>query len=142
MPEKTDSYAATRFYVEIGGVNHAVFTEVSGLQIETEVLEFREGGNNGFVHRLPGPIRVANVTLKHGLVESSELFNWYMRVAAGRFEPRHLSVIVYDNQGKQTARWDFLNAYPVRWVGPMLTGDGGEIAIETLELAHSGLHQE
>jgi phage tail-like protein len=85
MAEKTDAFAATRFYVQIEGVNHAVFTEISGLQIETEVFEYREGGNNASVHRLPGPIRVGNITLKHGLVGSAELFSWYMHVVRGKF---------------------------------------------------------
>jgi phage tail-like protein len=142
MAEKTDVNNAARFYVQIEGVNHAVFTEISGLQVETEVLEFREGGNNSFVHRLPGPIRVGNITLKHGLVGSAELFNWYMQIAGGRFTPRNMSVIVYDTEGKQTAKWDFVRAYPVRWVGPQLSGGGGDIAIETLELAHAGLQLE
>lgn len=142
MAEKTDAYAAARFYVQIEGVHHAVFTEISGLQVETEVLEFREGGNNGFIHRLPGPIRVGNVTLKHGLVGDAELFAWYMRVARGLFEPRNLSVIIYNSEGHETARWSFAKAYPVRWVGPMLTGDGDTYAVETLELAHAGLQQE
>lgn len=142
MAEKTDAYGATRFYVQIEGVHHAVFTEISGLQVETEVFEYREGGNNGFVHRLPGPIRVGNITLKHGLVGSAELFKWYMRVAAGTFEPQNVSVIVYDSQGKETARWNFVKAYPVRWVGPILHGDASEVAIETLELAHAGIQTE
>lgn len=139
MAQKTDAYPATRFYVQIEGINHAVFTEISGLQIETEVQEIREGGNNGYIHRLPGPIRIGNITLKHGLAGSSELFNWYLRVARGQFEPRNLSVIVYDSEGKETARWDFDKAYPVRWVGPFLTGDGNDIAIESFELAHAGM---
>jgi phage tail-like protein len=142
VAEKTDAYAASRFYVQIEGVHHAVFTEISGLQIETEVLEFREGGNNGFVHRLPGPIRVGNITLKHGLVGDAELFKWYLRVAGGKFEPRNLAVIVYNSEGQETARWNFVKAYPVRWVGPTLSGGGDDVGIETLELAHAGLQQE
>lgn len=142
MAEKTDVNNAARFYVQIEGVHHAVFTEVSGLQVETEVLEFREGGRNNFVHRLPGPIRVGNITLKHGLVGSSELFSWYMRIAGGKFEPRNLSICVYDTEGKETAHWNFVRAYPVRWVGPMFSGDGGDVAVETLELAHAGLQLE
>ncbi len=142
MAEKTDAYAATRFYVQIEGVHHAVFTEVSGLQVETEVFEYREGGNNGYVHRLPGPIRVGNITLKHGLVGSAELFSWYMRVVQGKFEPRNLSVIVYDSEGKETARWNFVKAYPIRWVGPTLHGDTNDVAVETLELAHAGIQTE
>ena len=134
-----DTFLTSRFYVQIDGVSQAVFTEVSGLQVETEVFEYNEGGNNGFTHHLPGPTRVGNLSLKRGMVGSSELFAWYMQVAQGIVKTRNLSVVVYDAGGKEMTRWNFINAYPIRWVGPILSSESSAAAVETIELAHDGL---
>ena len=74
MPQ--DIYSSSRFYVMIDSMAQAVFTELSGLQVETEVMEYAEGGNNDFVHRLPGRTRVGNITLKRGITSSNDLFKW------------------------------------------------------------------
>lgn len=135
-----DTYAGCRFYLQIEGINKAVFAELGGLQIETEIFEYAEGGNNGFIHRLPGPIRIGNITLKRGLSTSNELFEWYLRIVNGKLDERHnLSVLIYDAEGQELQRWNFLAAYPVRWVGPALDANSSPIAIETFELAHAGL---
>lgn len=128
-----------RFYIQIDGVNLAIFMEIGGLQVETDTFEYIEGGNNGFVHKLPGQTRVGNLTCKRGLVATNELFNWYMQVAAGKIEQRNLSVIIYKYDGSELRRWNFFNAYPVRWVGPTLNADATETAIESMEIAHAGM---
>lgn len=139
MPQTRETTVSNRFYVQIDDVIQAVFAEVSGLQIETEVVEYREGGNNGFVHCLPGATRVGRITLKQGLVASSALFAWYARVTLGKIDRRHMSIIVYSPAGEETARWNFINAYPIRWVGPTLSADNSIAMVETVELAHEGI---
>jgi len=135
-----DAYVGCRFYIQIEGVTQAMFTEISGLQIETEVFEYAEGGNNGYIHRLPGPIRIGNITLKRGIAGSDELFKWYMKIIRGKKDDRrNLSVLIYDTEGHELQRWDFIKAYPVRWVGPTLDANNSLVAIETFELAHEGL---
>lgn len=135
-----DTLVGCRFYLQIEGINKAVFAEISGLQVETEVFEYAEGGNNGFIHRLPGPIRVSNITLKRGLSTSDELFKWYREIMNGKInERKNIAVVIYNTEGEQLQRWDFLRAYPVRWVGPTLDANSSMVAIETFELAHAGL---
>ena len=129
-----------RFYVKIDGIMEAVFTEVTGLQIEMEVFEYAEGGNNNFVHRLPGRTKVSNITLKRGMARSNDFFKWYTEVASGTIKRRNVAVILFDVRGEELTRWNFLNAYPVKWVGPQLAAAGHDAAIETLELAHEGLN--
>ena len=135
----TDVHTARRFYVEIEGHPQAVFTEVSGLQVEMQVMEYQEGGNNGFIHRLPGPTKISNLVLKRGLTTSNEFFKWCMDVTTRTVSRRHVSVLLYDTQGQEVVRWNFHNAYPVKWVGPQFTATSQATAIETLELAHDGL---
>ena len=136
MPQ--EAYPNCRFYVEIGGVAQAVFTEVSGLQIEMTTTDYEEGGVNGFVHRLPGRMKVGNVTLKRGMTQSNELFKWCMEAASGAITRRNVTVWMYDSAGGELARWSFQNAYPVKWAGPQLAASPAAAAIETLELAHDG----
>ena len=137
-----DAHSNNRFYVEIGSSTGAVFTEVSGLQLEMDVMEYPEGGNNDFVHRLPGRTRVSNLTLKHGIACSNDFFSWYKQLATGHIARRNVSVVLYNQAGEELLRWNLLNAYPVKWIGPQLQAEGTATAIETLELAHGGLSLE
>jgi phage tail-like protein len=134
-----DGLANCRFYVEMSGFTQAVFTEMSGLQLETTVTEYEEGGNNGFIHRLPGRSKVGNLTLKRGITDSNDFFKWYLDILQGKITTRNVSVVMYDAEGTQVARWNFANAFPVKWVGPQFAADGKSAAVETLELAHDGL---
>lgn len=136
-----EGLANCRFYVRIGNETQAVFTEVSGLQVDTTVTDYEEGGNNSFVHRLPGRSKVGNLTLKRGITQGNEFFKWYADVATGQIgiRKKNVSLVVFNPAGKVIAQWDFLGAFPVKWVGPQLVADGTALAIETLELAHSGL---
>jgi phage tail-like protein len=136
---QSEVQTACRFYVEIGGQTQAVFTEVGGLQLEMQTMEYQEGGNNGFIHRLPGPVKVGNITLKRGLTSSNDLLKWCMEVISRQVSKRHVSVLMFDARGREMVRWNFLDAYPVKWVGPQFSADGKAAAIETLELAHSGM---
>ena len=134
-----ESLGSCRFYVKIDGMTSAVFTEMSGLQLETVVTEYEEGGNNSFVHRLPGRTKIGNLTLKRGLVSSNEFFNWYNEILQGKLKFRHVDVVMFDDEGKEVAKWSFANAFPVKWTGPQLAADSKNAAVETLELAHEGL---
>jgi phage tail-like protein len=143
--------ASFHFYVELKNVTQAVFTECSALQVETEVYEYKEGGFNTQVHRLPGRAKVSNITLKRGLARRSgdltgpwndDLWKWYVKVLQGTIERHDLSVIIYDtaNGDRRVATWNIFGAYPVKWVGPAHKTGDNSVAVETLELAHRGLN--
>jgi phage tail-like protein len=137
-------HAACRFYVQIGDgaqQNQALFTEVSGLQVEMQTMDYQEGGTNTFVHRLPGPLKIGNITLKHGLTRSNEFLQWCLSVPP-HLHRRNVTVVMYDAEGSWVARWHFRNAYPVKWVGPSFTADSTAMAIESIEVAHQGLTVE
>ena len=134
-----DAYPSCRFYVMFGDSVQGVFTEVSGLQIEMDVMEYQEGGNNGFVHRLPGFTKVSNITLKRGMTKSNDFFKWCTAMANGKFTRRNVSIVMYDPAGNELIHWDFENAYPIKWIGPQFRATDTTAAIETLELAHGGM---
>jgi phage tail-like protein len=137
---RTDVLISYRFYVEIDGITEAIFQEVSGLDIETEVTDYQEGGRNDHVHRLPGRTKVADITLKNGITTSMELWNWYKQVIQGPpFQRRHVSIIMVDQKSNRTQAWEFQEALPVKWTGPQLNAGQSVAAVQTLKLTHKGL---
>ena len=138
--ERTDPYLTSKFYIEIQGIEQASFAECSGLAVETEVFEYQEGGLNEYVHKLPGRSKVSNVTLKRGITDSNELWDWYRDVVQGKIERKNVSIVLYDLEGNEVMRWAFIDAYPVKWSGPAFKADANAITIETLELAHRGMN--
>lgn len=137
---KPDPSLAFRFLVEIDGLSVGGFSEVTGLQIETMVETYREGGFNDYEHKLAGPTRYpSNLVLKHGLTNDETLWNWHQAVTRGVIHRKNGSIILLDISGEEYQRWNFTEAYPVKWTGPDLRAGANEVAIETLELVHHGL---
>jgi len=125
--------------VEYENQVRAVFSECSGLTAEIDVFEYQEGGDNTRVHKLPGHRKWSNITLKRGMTDSLDLWNWWQRVIAGGPNLRqNISIILNDETQEQGMRWDIEGAYPIKWEGPSLRVDGNAVAVETLVLAHNG----
>jgi len=137
-----DGKPGCRFYVQVEGISQAVFTEISGLAMEMAVEDVEEGGNNGFVHKLPGRCKTGNLTLKRGLTTSNDFLRWSTDVSLGTIKKKNVSVVLYDPNGTESMRWTFYKAYPVKWSGPNFKADDNAIAIETVELAHEGMKLE
>lgn len=140
LDKRTDPYLACNFLVEIEGLVVAGFSEVTGLQVEIEVEDYREGGLNEYIHKLAGPTRYpSNLVLKRGLVDAETLWKWQQEVSQGRIKRSNGSIVLLDSSGQAKWRWNFKDAYPVRWTGPELRAGTAEVALETLELVHHGL---
>jgi phage tail-like protein len=137
--DRKDPFPGYNFAVEIEGLVAAGFSEVSGLNLEVEVQEYREGGLNEFVHKRAGPAKYTNLVLKRGLTTSHELWDWHWDVTQGTIQRKNLSVVLMDSAGEERVRWNFEQAYPVKWTGPSLRASGNELAVESLEFAHKGL---
>ena len=142
--KRVDPYLANRFkiVVEIDGVEEAGFAECSGLTVETEIEERREGGVNQYVHRLPRGSKYSNIVLKRGVTDSASLWNWHQKIISGTVESKSLSIVLMDSSGGEKWRWNVQNAFPVKWTGPEFKADGAAVAIETLELAHHGIAKQ
>jgi len=139
---RRDPYLGNRFRIalEVNGVEEGGFSECSGLVVETEFEERREGGLNGYVHRFPKGTKFTNVILKRGLIDSDRLWQWHQDLVAGQVTALNVSIILRDPAGNDTKwKWHLERAYPVKWTGPEFKADASAVAIETLELAHHGL---
>lgn len=139
---RLDPYLGLNFLVEIEGIVVGGFSEVSGLTVETEVQEYREGGMNAFVHKLAGPTRYpSNLVLKHGITDLETLWWWHQDVVAGTVERKNGTIYLLDARGLPAMWWNFQGAYPVKWQGPDLRADGNSVAVESVELAHKGIEK-
>lgn len=136
---RKDPLANFRFLVEIDSLVVAGFSEVTGIQVETETEEYREGGVNDYVHRFRKLTKYPNLVFRRGLTDSSALWDWYRDVVDGRVQRKNGAILLFDRLGAQAWRWEFVQAYPVKWTGPELRGEGNATAIEALEIAHNGL---
>lgn len=134
-----DPISLFRFGVEIGSIVSGWFTECSGLAMEREVVEVKEGGVNGFTHKLPGPAKYPNVTLKRGIA-GDELWKWLNdQVEKGKIKKMNISILLFNGDRTQVKRWNLAGAYPIKWKGPDFKTNSTEVAIETVELVHHGL---
>lgn len=141
--KRIDPYGSYRFRVQIRDISVAEFSECSGLEMTVKVDEVREGGQNGFVHRLPGRVEYGNLTLRRGYAVSNELFKWIVS-AMSQTRPlvkQTVTVTLVNQAGEDVVSWTFVEAYPVKWTGPSFKAGENAIALESLEIAHSGLHQ-
>ena len=135
----TDPHVAYRFTVEIEGIQEAYFTECSGFEAKMDVAEYKEGGLNDFIHKLPGRQSFSNVTLKRGVVNSVELWDWLERVVtarAKRDEKKNMSVVLHNQDGSEALRWNLIAAFPVKWSTPQMQSDQSSALLESLELAY------
>ncbi|MFK7929749.1 MAG: phage tail protein [Myxococcota bacterium] len=123
------------------------FMEASGLKTSAEVFEIKEGGLNGRTHKRVGQSKWENIVLKVGLSPSNRLAQWRDKYLTDKFttgirtdakeSTGHIALL--DNAGKVLRRYEFANAWPVSWEGPSLSSGGSDLAVETIEIAHSGL---
>ena len=128
------------FQIEIEGVGTGGFRSVSGLSVETEVIEFREGGDNGFVRKLPGATKWPELVLKRGFTGNTELYDWataYQRT--GTLIRRSGTIVMYEADGKPEATWNLTNGWPSKWDGPALNAWATDVTVETLVIVHDGL---
>lgn len=142
MANGVDPYRNYNFKLDIAGVTAGHFTECSGLGVRVTPIEYREGGNQSIVRHIPGRVDYAAVTLRYGLTESRELWDWIQTAVAGSVERKNISIILLDSAGNDEAlRWNLVDAWPSEWRAARLDALENEIAIETLTLVFDSLER-
>lgn len=136
---RADPFVAFAFELLFDEESFGGFSECNGLNLETQVQDYQEGGRNDIVHKFPTRTTQANVVLKRGIV-NRKLWDWYFRLTQGRIEPRNVSVRVLDPFGGGVLmELRLRKAFPCKWNGPELNASQSNVAVETLELCHQGL---
>jgi phage tail-like protein len=137
-----DPYRAYNFKLEIQGVTEGHFTECSGLGVKVDVISYGKGGNSQVTHRPPGQVSHADVTLRYGLTNSRELWEWYVTSMRGKVERRNISIVLVDSDGVTEAmRWNLINAWVSEWSGGVLNASPHEVAIESMTIVFETLER-
>jgi phage tail-like protein len=128
------------FQVEWGG-SKIGFTEVSGLDVETEVVEYRHGASPEYSKiKMPGMQKFSNITLKRGTFKSdNEYFAWWNTVKLNTIERRDITISLLNEDHEPVITWKVKNAWPTKIQSTDLKADGNEVAIESMEIVHEGL---
>jgi len=119
------------------------FQEVTGLSVEIEVDELREGGENRFVYKLPKRAKYPNLVLKRGLLKGTAVLNWlksamntYFTVVIYDFKPADIMITLLDEADEPAAVWNVVQAYPLKWSASDFNAANNSVVVETIELAY------
>jgi phage tail-like protein len=134
-----------RFRVEIDNITSAAFSEATIADSTTDAIEYREGNDPLHVRKLSGLTKYGNITLKRGVTDSMELYNWKRAIeesgAEGSGARRSVSITNVDDEGNDKARWEITNAWPTKYDPSDMNAKGNEVVIEVLELVHEGIRR-
>jgi phage tail-like protein len=131
---------AYHFSVDWGGSNTG-FTEVSGLSIFFEAIQYRDGNLKDDISlKIPGLTKFSNIVLKRGIIKGDfDMYKWISTKNMGSIERRTIIIKLLNELHEPAVTWKVLNSFPVRYSGPILNAKSGEVAMEELELAHEGI---
>ena len=142
MPRRaTDPFASFNFKLEIEGITVAGFSEVTGLNQESNVIDYREGQEPITPRKLPGLNKFGNITLKRGISPDLSVYNWRKTVSDGDIERRNASIVLHNEKHEEVVRWNLVNAWVSKYTGPDLKANANEVAIESVELTHEGVER-
>lgn len=129
------------FQVSWGSQQKLPFQEVSGLEAETQVIEYRHSNSKNYsTIKMPGIAKYGNITLKKGIfVKDATFWGWYSAIVMNTYPRTTVVVQLLDENQAPTMTWTLKNAWVTKISGPSLKSDGNEVAIESIEVAHEGL---
>lgn len=143
MPDRYGPYRNFRFLLEIDDIVQAGFSECTIPEASNEPIEYRNGNDPPTVRKLANLNTYGDLTLKWGVTESTELYDWWRQVEQGQLDQarRSLAVIGLDEEGNPGARWEFRNAWVRQYDAPDFNATANEVAVETLQIAHEGMER-
>ncbi|RRB07756.1 phage tail protein [Larkinella rosea] len=133
----------SHFRVDWGGTNIG-FSEVTGLTVEHQVIEYREGSSPDFsMIKMPGLRKYNNITLKRGITQTdSDFFKWLNSSALNTIDRRDLTISLLNQAHEPVVVWKVKNAWPSKMDSGSLDAKSNDVAIESLELVNEGITVE
>ncbi len=133
-----------KFYFEVdlgSGMTSVAFQEVSGMDVENQIIEYRKNTRAEFsIEKMSGIVKYGNVTMKRGVFLNDNAFwDWHAEIAMNTITRRTVIIKLLDEVGKVTMQWTLENAWPTKITSTDLKSDGNEVAVELLEIAHEKL---
>jgi phage tail-like protein len=145
MGERQDPLVGFHYAIDVQGKIRGYFTECSGIGSEHEVIEHKviDEKSREIVMKVPGRLKWENITLKRGITNNMDIWDWRDEVVQGHVDTarRNGSIIMFDQSLKEVARWNFERAWPVKVSGPSVKADSNEFAIEELVITHEYLYR-
>jgi phage tail-like protein len=139
MPERVNYGLSLCFKVTLDDqTDLGSWTKCEGLTVEYDVQEVKEGGNNDYVHRLPGRAKYQNLKLTRPIDKDTQKVAAWLASVASHPKRSTAEIAVLDGGGGTVAKWKLQGIYPIRWSGPTLDTGTNAVALEVLELAHNG----
>ena len=137
---RNDTFGQTlRFRVRIDGENDlGSWSKCDGLAVEYEVKEYMEGGENTFVHRIPGRVKYQNIRLTRVINKDSSKVAAWVAGLKSKVKRQTAEIAALDPKGQTIVTWNLDGVYPVKWSGPSFDIGTNQAATETLELSHNG----
>ena len=141
MADRVDPYRNFRFRVEIDGISVAAFSEATIPDSTTDPVEYREGTDPTYVKQLSGITKWGSLTLKKGISDSLDLYNWKKKVeSTGAMGARkNISLILVDEAGADKSRWNIIEAWPKKYEASGFNAKSPDVMIETVEIVHEGI---
>jgi phage tail-like protein len=136
--KRNDPYSGFRFAVEIDGLLQGGFSKVRGLNRETKVESFREGGVNDFERKLVSLTTYPALVLDRGLADQ-RLWDWHQQVVEGNVKRRVITITLRDERGSDVWGWTVHSAFPVKWAVSDFDAASGQVATESIEFVHHGI---
>ncbi len=137
---REDPLLGFNFALDVGGTIKGYFTEVAGIGSENEIIEQKVVNEKGVevILKIPGRLKWGDITLKRGITSSMDLWDWRREVEDGKVAGarKNGSIIMFDRELKEAARWNFINAWPSKISGPSPKADGNEIGVEEMTIVH------
>jgi phage tail-like protein len=137
-----DPLVSFHFAIDFGKVT-GYFSEVSGIGSETEVTDVKVTDAKGrpVIRKIPGRLKWGEITLKRGITSNMDFYQWRKQVEDGLVDAARTdcSIIMYDQAGKEIARWNVFKAWPSKISGPSIKSDSSEVGVEELTLVHEGI---
>ncbi len=142
MP-RNDPLRNFKFRLEIDGLTLASFSDAAIGETTTEAIDYREGNEPMHVRKLSGLTKFGNITLKRGVTDTLELFNWHKQIMTGQVQTnrKQVAIVVQDETGTDKARFVVTDAWPMKYDPSDLSGKGNEVFIELLELVNEGIER-
>ena len=140
--QSTSTWPIPKFHFQVKWDSEVMsFQEVSGLDIESQAIEYRSGDSPKFsTIKMPGMQKTGNVTMKKGVFKSDNKFwDWFNQIKMNTIARKPVTISLLDETGAPTMVWTLENAWPSKITGTDLKSDGNEAAIETIEIVHEGL---
>lgn len=141
--EQDKNWPLPKFYfmVDWGSTTNIPFQEVSGLNIESQSIEYRHGNSPVFSEiNMPGIVKNSNVTMKKGVfANDANFWDWYNKIKMNTIERQNVVIKLLDESGSPTIVWTLLNAWPTKISSTDLKSNANEVAVESIEFMHQGL---